>query len=354
MRCAVVCPIQSGGGITEAFLTSLDMLRDQGITPIAIVPEGFRFLCRLQERSFETHRIVNLHRGGAINRAINALAIARAARRAEADVLVLNNGRFVPWVKWFLPTVPLVAIYHGGKVERFLRADRVITINDDQLEYLRSAGYPAESCVVVDNALPLLELPPYKPRCFKAGEPVVGTLRLLEHAKGVDVLIRAIALLSKRGKRYRTRIGSSGTREAALKGLVARLGVADLVEFCGWINDKDGFFDSLDIYVLPSRHEEWGIGIAEANAARLPVIATECLGPRRIIRDGLTGILVPVDDPPAMADAIESLASDPSRAGKLAMAAYDHLETHYLFPIIAPKFASEIMKALPLQYFKKK
>ena len=175
---------------------------------------------------------------------------------------------------------------------------------------------------------------------------MIGTLRLLEHAKGVDILIDAIGILAARGKRFRTRIGSSGTQETALKEQAQALGISDLVEFCGWIDDKAAFFDNLDIYVLPSRAEEWGIGIVEANAARLPVIATACLGPKRIVRDGVTGIIVPVADPTAMAAAIEKLASDPERAETLARNAYAHCEASYLFPKIAPLFVREVLRVL--------
>lgn len=346
MRCAVVCPIATGGGVTESFLTSLDMLADQGQTPIAIVPRAFRFADRLAARGYERHAIDDLERGGALNLARHAYAIARRARAAQADIIILNNGRFVRGVKFFAPRTPLVAIYHGGKLTRFLSADRIITINDEQLRYLHEAGYPKERCAIVDNALPLMSLPAYAARSFEADKAVVGTLRLLEPAKGVDVLVAAIGVLAARGKRFRCRIGSSGSQEAALKAQARALGIADLVEFCGWIDDKPRFFDSLDIYVLPSRAEEWGIGIVEANAARLPVIATACLGPRRIIRDGETGLIVPIGDPHAMADAIETLAGDPVRAESLARKAYAHCEQNYLFPKIAPIFTREALRVL--------
>lgn len=345
-RCAVVCAIATGGGVTEAFLTSLDMLKSRGVVPVAIVPEGFHFLDRLTAAGHETVRLRGLERGGMLNMLRQAWQIANSARGARVDVLVLNNGRHVWAVKKLLPGVPLVAVYHGGKIERFLTADRIITINDEQLRYLADRGYPADRAVVVDNALPVDSLAPYVPKPRRSGSPVVGTLRLLEPAKGVDVLIEAIGLLAARGERFRARIGSSGSQEARLRARVNALGLDGLVEFVGWVDDKAAFFESLDIYVLPSRAEEWGIGIVEANAARLPVVATACLGPRRIVRDGETGLLVPTEDPVAMADAIGRLLADPALCERLARAAHARVVAEYLFPKIAPIFVDNILKAM--------
>ncbi len=346
IRCAVVCPIASGGGISEAFITSLHMLAGNGFIPVAFVPKGFVFTTRLCAEAFEFHEIAGLEHGGALNLVKQMVGLAISIGRAKVQVIILNNGRHVRGLKLLLPGLPMMAIYHGGKTARYLKADRVITINDEQAEYLKRYGYPAERIAVVDNAVPLDYLPDFTPKPPTANGPIVGTLRLLEPAKGVDVLIDAIAILAKRGRRFTTRIGSTGSQEQKLRAQVTREGLDDLIEFSGWIGDKAAFFDSLDIYVLPSRAEEWGIGIVEANVARLPVIATACLGPRRIVRNEETGILVPVEDPTAMADAIERLADDPDLCWRLASAGYAYCKEHFLFPKIAKLFSAQVERAI--------
>jgi glycosyltransferase involved in cell wall biosynthesis len=346
IRCAVVCPITTGGGISEAFLVSLNMLRDGGVTPIAIVDEAFALLKIIRDRGYEIQTVSRIQEGGGLHLIRQSLGLARAIKAAKPDLMLLNNGRFVRSLKWLLPKIPMVAIYHSGKVPRYLKADRLITINDDQLGYLIDAGYPADKAVVIDNALPFTALPLYRPRQFKAGEPVIGTLRLLEPAKGIDVLIEAIGILASKGMRLRTLIGSNGSQRAKLETRVKELGIQDIVEFRGWIEDKNAFFNEMDIYVLPSRAEEWGIGIVEANAARLPVIATACLGPKRIVKNGVTGLLVPINDPGSLAEAIMTLAHDPYRAEALARAGYEWCEENYLYPKVQPIFVSEVLKAL--------
>lgn len=348
-RIAIVCPIASGGGITEAFFNSLEMLQRQGATPIAIVPEQFSFLDRLKATGFDIHTIAGLERGGTWNFLLQTARLRQAIKRAKPDILVLNNGRHVAAQKRANPGLPIVAIYHGGKTQRYAKADRIITINDDQRGYVISMGYPANRVVVVDNALPLETLPPYVARQSRSNPPTVGTLRLLEPAKGIDTLIEAIAELAGRGLRLETRIGSNGSQKEKLVALAKRLGVQDLVHFDGWIEDKDAYFDAMDIYVLPSRAEEWGIGVVEANAARLPVIATNTLGPKRIVEHNVTGLLVPKEDPAAMADAIAAVASDTELTERLAKAGYERCAERYLLPKIAPIFYREIMHVLTNQ-----
>ncbi|MHB2166244.1 glycosyltransferase family 4 protein [Alsobacter sp. R-9] len=343
-RCLVVTSIASGGGVTESVFTAIDMLGRAGVETVAAVPSDFLFLDRMRATGIPVHAVPGLSAGGAAFIPLQAWRLARIARDAGADLVMVNNGRFVGALKRLL-RIPVLTIYHGGKVERFMGADRIITINEPQRDLLIERGYPAERVTVVDNALPVEEMPPFRPRPATAN-PVVGTLRLLEPAKGVDTLIEAIALLAGRGRRLRTRIGSTGSQEAKLRALAKERGVADLIDFAGWIDDKDAFYASLDLYVLPSRAEEWGIGIVEAQAASLPVVSTACLGPLRIVKDGITGLLVPPEDPSAMADAIDRLVADPALAARLAEAGWRDCGENYILPRIAPKYAADVLETL--------
>lgn len=345
VRCAVVNPIATGGGVTESFFNSLTMLRRGGVEPIPIVAEDFRFLDRLGQEGFAPLTVQGLARRGWLALPGQVWRLARTIRASGADLVLVNNGRHVAALKRLLD-VPLVAVFHGGKIGRFLSADRVITINEPQRDALIGAGYSSDRVEVVDNVLPFETLPPLPKRTWPA-DPVIGTLRLLEPAKGVDILIEAVALLAGEGRRVRTRIGSTGSQEADLRALARRRNVADLIEFCGWIEDRDAFYANLDLYVLPSRHEEWGIGIAEAYAAGLPVVSTACLGPLRIVEDGVTGLLVPTERPDALAAAIRRLLDDGALARRLAAAGYRRCAETYTLAAIGPRYVAGVLAALP-------
>jgi glycosyltransferase involved in cell wall biosynthesis len=267
--------------------------------------------------------------------------IAAIARAVGAARILLNNGRHVWWVKRFT-NLPVIVVYHGGKLPRVLRADAIITINEPQRDQLIAAGFPAERIAVIDNVYPDATLPAFEARSRR--QPLrIGTLRLLEPAKGVDVLIAAAAALVARGHDIRVEIGSEGTQRAALEAQVQAAGLGERVTFHGWIADRAAFYRGLDIYVLPSRFEEWGIGILEAWAMSLPVVATACLGPRRIVGEGVNGLLVPVGEPVAMADAVERLIADPALAASLAAEGRREAE-RYTMGRIAPVYADAVTR----------
>ena len=109
--------------------------------------------------------------------------------------------------------------------------------------------------------------------------------------------------------------------------------MADRVHFLGWQADPMPYFAAADVYVVPSRHEPLGSVLLEGWMAGVPMVAAASQGPRFVLDDGETGLLVPVDDAPAMARAIASLLSDPALAERLVAngrKAYEagYTETH--------------------------
>jgi glycosyltransferase involved in cell wall biosynthesis len=342
-RVLLVNSIRTGGGITEASFTALDMLKRGGATPMLAIPADFHDQARLDALTCPVHRVDGLGASGALAFPGQCIRLARLCAQVQPDILLLNNGRFVRFMAW-MQKADVVAVYHGGKPKRFLPAKRIVTINDPQREAMIALGYPAEAITVVDNALPVETLPAFAPRPLPS-VPTIGTLRLLEHAKGVDILIEALALLAGRGLRLPLRIGSDGTQACKLKALARERGIADLVTFTGYVEDREVFYRSLDLYVLPSRHEEWGIGLVEAQAASLPIIATDCLGPLRLVEDGKTGLIVPRENPQAMADAIAKLVASPDLCARLAHDGYHLCAARYTMPIVAERYAKAVLGA---------
>ena len=141
-----------------------------------------------------------------------------------------------------------------------------------------------------------------------ADATVLLALSRLHEKKGLDVLLRALAELPG----CVAWIAGDGPLEGDLKALAARLGVADRVRFLGWRNDRGALLRAADICVLPSRWEPFGTVMLEAWAAGTPLVAAASQGPAALIEDGGNGLLVPVDDAPALAAAIRRLMADPA------------------------------------------
>jgi glycosyltransferase involved in cell wall biosynthesis len=147
--------------------------------------------------------------------------------------------------------------------------------------------------------------------------PIVGTVcRLVEPKKGLAVLVKALARLNNRAEARpcQALIVGEGPAERPLRALCDALDVTPWVVFAGLRRDVPRILSSLDVFVLPSRYEGFGIAIVEAMAAGLPVIASKIGGIPEIVIHGETGLLVPPDDPGALADALRELTANPERA----------------------------------------
>ena len=116
-----------------------------------------------------------------------------------------------------------------------------------------------------------------------------------------------------------------------LNDKAAALDLGSAVEFTGMIpeNEIPGFLCSLDIYVHASLGETMSTAIMQAMACGLPVIASDVMGINNMIQNGNTGILVPVKNAAALADAMESLISDEARSISLSVAARKFAEDKF-------------------------
>jgi glycosyltransferase involved in cell wall biosynthesis len=101
-----------------------------------------------------------------------------------------------------------------------------------------------------------------------------------------------------------------------------RLAVGNRVRFLGWREDTAALLATADMLVCPSRHEPLGNVVIEAWAAGVPVTAAASAGPASLVRDGITGLLVPLDDADALARAMTRLAENRTMRAELAAAGH--------------------------------
>ncbi len=147
----------------------------------------------------------------------------------------------------------------------------------------------------------------------------------LHKVKGFDTLIETMALLPD----IHCIIAGEGPERAALQRLIEHHNLAHRVKLLGWRNDSGALLKAADIFISSSRHEPLGNMVLEAFSGTTPVIAAKAEGPAEIIRDGNDGMLVPIDDAPALAAAITSLLAHPVQAAARAAAGRKRFETEF-------------------------
>lgn len=162
--------------------------------------------------------------------------------------------------------------------------------------------------------------------------PVVGTVgRLVEPEKGFSILLQAMAWLqaAPEGPPCQLLIVGEGPAESRLCALCNELGLTDHVVFAGLRRDVAALLPCMDVFVMPSLSEGFGIAIVEAMMARRPVVATSVGGIPEVVVPGETGLLVPPGDPIALAEAIRDLLRQPDMAARMGRMGRQRAEANF-------------------------
>jgi glycosyltransferase involved in cell wall biosynthesis len=213
-------------------------------------------------------------------------------------------------MKRLYPRVPgMISLSHG--VARELE-DRIPALRG-RIRVIPNAGFGPELGELVNEPLP--ESP-----CPGTGPVVVACGRFVE-PKGFDVLLRAFARVRAERPDARLWLVGDGPLRSSLEGLARELELGEDVWFTGRRDNPFPFMRAGDLFVLPSRLEAFGNVVVEAMAAGTAVLATDCrYGPGEVIEDGVTGVLVPPQDPVAMASGILRVLAEGEARRRIAEA----------------------------------
>jgi len=201
-------------------------------------------------------------------------------------------------------------------------ADKVVVVSKSQLKKLPRSKDVSRICIV-PNAINVSQPVSFSKECprHKTSEgdskrPIITYIGRLSPEKGVDILLRAVALL--KNSSIKTIIVGDGSEYWNLMQLAERLGLKDVVVFAGQSATPGDFIESTSVFVLPSRSEGIPNVILEAMALKKPVVATGVGGVPEIIQHEHDGLLVPPEDPRSLAAAIDRLIGDRRLAEQLA------------------------------------
>lgn len=190
------------------------------------------------------------------------------------------------------------------------RVDGVVAISEKIRDLLIEGGVRSERIRVIHSGIKLALFEQLPKEGSASTRPTIGTVAVLEHRKGHRYLLEAARILKERGSRPRFLLAGEGKEKAYLEQLVARWGLQREVVFMNFVSDIPNFLNGIDIFVLPSLNEGLGVSVIEAMAAGKPVVASRVGGIPELVQDRITGLLVPPEDPQALAQAISHLLSE--------------------------------------------
>lgn len=157
---------------------------------------------------------------------------------------------------------------------------------------------------------------------------VIGLVANLRPEKNHALLFRAFARLLADAPEARLILAGDGEMRGQLEAMADTHKIREQVHFLGSRLDAPELFATFDVFCLPSRYEGMPLTVFEAMAAGVPVVATRVVGIQEVVRDGETGLLVPPNDPDALASALLQARRNPRLCQELSVAGRHYVNTH--------------------------
>jgi glycosyltransferase involved in cell wall biosynthesis len=225
---------------------------------------------------------------------------------------------------------------HLSRPARFLYAaveyclarltDSVICCSSQERAHALALGLGERRCIVVPHGIGAFDAPSLNLRRrleIPADVVLAGFIGRLEAQKAPDLQIEAIGLLHARGAPVHFAIAGDGRLRTGLERRLDALGARAAVTWLGAVDGRR-LMPELDLLVMPSRYEGFPYVLLEALYCGVPVVATPVGGVAETNAGGTCGIVVPHNDVPALAQAIEQLAGDSVRRSRMAECARKH------------------------------
>jgi glycosyltransferase involved in cell wall biosynthesis len=269
-----------------------------------------------------------------------------------------ENGVDVIHAHWAIPTgpaavmaarkleVPSVITMHGGDVyvnpeqgydfptRWYVRpalrwtlrhAGALTAITEDCRQHALRAGAPAEHIRLVFNGTDLRRFSPSENGSRgnqTYGDHMIFACRQLFPRKGIRFLLEAAAQLKPQFPDLKVVLAGDGFERPELVRLADQLGIGPDVTFLGWVPNTDlpPYYRAAAVSVIPSLEEGFGIPAAEAMGCEVPVVASDAGGLPEVVENGVTGLVVPRGDAGALAQAIQSLLTNPQRRREMGQA----------------------------------
>lgn len=347
MKIANIILTSQNGGAEQVFIDYSRILRDGlGHEVLAIAKEDAPYTDKLEALNIPVKKIKNnfgYHDIFAINQ------IKRILQEFDADIVVAHAGRSMVLARKAIKKIKhkkvlLVAVNHSMNVKRSIGADVVISINRSMFFRTIDAGQSEEKSFVVHNAIDLSDAIERLPVINWSTKKTItlGVIGRLDKAKSFDFAIKALKLLENHSsKKFILKIAGRGQEEKSLRKLVRKLNLDDKVEFSGWIKNKKEFFDSIDIFLMTSQRETFGLVVLEAMKFGKPIISGNTEGSKEIMRDKIDGLIIELNplsnSEYRFAQAIEKMINDPELTNKMIGTSFARLHDKFSFPALKEK-----------------
>ena len=262
-------------------------------------------------------------------------------KKNKPDILIAHGNRAIRLLqKPSKHICPIVGVAHNYKLKQIDKCSAIFTITQDLKTIIIDKGFDSDKIYHIPN---MIDLKNATTKNTFHKTPVIGTMGRFVNKKGFHVFIHALYLLHQNNIPFRAIIGGDGEDAEKLNNLALNYGIEHKIDFVGWINKKQKFFDEIDIFCLPSLHEPFGIVLLEAFSYAKPVISTNTEGPSEIATDNMDVVFVDPNSPEQIFHAIKKLLDDNNFAFTLGERGLQNVIKNYDKNVVAKKIEESLV-----------
>ncbi len=336
------------GGAERHLLDLVQGLAALGIHVEVICPRQGPLTQQLARRGFDAHCIEMVRPWPGDEYALDQRAVQKLVsllRKKRPDVVHSHlypahlHASFAAeevGIPGIVYTAHTIIVRPGDVLLSYVTAARTIAVSRAVARLLERAGVPTERLEVIYNGVGSehfeydLEAQQRVRAALNPGTgPIIGTVSRLSLEKGVDVLLQAVQQVMQVVSPLTVLIIGDGPQAANLQHFANQLGLGETVHFLGARTDIPVLNRLLDVFVLPSREEACPMALLEAMAAGRAVVATQVGGTPEVVTHAVDGLLVPPEDPSALARALLVMLEDSALRATLGAAAQRKVFTQF-------------------------
>jgi len=316
------------GGLEQAFLDYSAALNMRNVEVTNVVHPKSNVISMFPENS-QYELVSNFGRFDFLC----SLKLKRLIEKKQPNLIITHGNRANELIRRACNLVPIVAVCHNNSYKRLIGSEAIFVVNERLQSEIKDKN-PNQRVIYIPNMIRISETSMFKEKEVE-DKVVIGVLSRLVEEKGIQYLFEAVKVLKDEGFAVEVKVGGVGDYESKLNKQVKSLGLVNDVQFLGWMEegDKEQFFESLDIYCLPSLRESFGISLIEAMLASKPPVVSDTDGPSQIVTNNGDGLIFEKGNVDGLVKQLRILMERPKLRKKLAKKAYITAQSYSIFSV---------------------
>ena len=331
------------GGVEKLLIDILNNISEESNNRIYLIIINDEYDSYLLSQISERVKVILFNRKPNGNKIKYILRFNKFIIEEKIDIIhcqCMKTIKFSVLSKLLNRKIKLIHTVHDTRIYRKLRSldiwidkifvNKIIAISSAVKNDIISKKIQDSKIEIVYNAIDLEKFRSKSNKLINKDSIVIGNVaRLIPKKKGQDVLIKAISILKNNYPNIKCLLAGNPPKGQEkniyyLNKMSEELGVKENVYILGNINDIPNFLNEIDIFVMPSRYDGFGISLIEAMSMGIPCIASNIDGPKEILKDNKFGLLFTSEDYNDLAEKIESIINKSYECNQEEIKKYIH------------------------------